>query len=250
MTPVTIGIAGKGGTGKTTIASLLIRCLIEQGIEPILAVDADPNANLHEALGVTLTETLGSMREEAFTRSIPAGMTRADYIALQFRKTLVENRGFDLIAMGRPEGSGCYCFANDLLTTAMQNLGQEYRFIIVDNEAGMEHISRGTIGIPDLLLVISDPGARGRRTADRIKGLAVDLGMDENRIVLVINRAGPGIPHTDAFFSVPLDPGIDAADRAGDPVSRVPAGSPAREAVCELGKKIYKDPGIGIIRNP
>jgi CO dehydrogenase maturation factor len=105
-----IAVSGKGGTGKTTISSLLIRSLIEEGQRPVLAVDADPNANLHEALGVEVRETLGNMREEAFTKNIPPGMSRHDYIRYRFRQALVESDGFDLLAMGRPEGSGCYCF--------------------------------------------------------------------------------------------------------------------------------------------
>lgn len=159
--PFTIALSGKGGTGKTTVSSLLVRSFIDLGDAPVLAVDADPNANLHEALGVAVHETLGSMREEAFSRNIPPGMNRHDYVRYRFRQSLVEAKGFDLVAMGRPEGSGCYCFANDLLSECMLQLEREYRFIIIDTEAGMEHIARGTIGKPDLLLIVSDPGARG-----------------------------------------------------------------------------------------
>ncbi len=238
MRPYTIGIAGKGGTGKTTIASLLVRCLIAEGKRPVLAVDADPNANLHEALGVIFHETLGSMREDAFTKSIPPGMSRTDYIALRFRKVLVESEGFDLIAMGRPEGTGCYCFANDLLTTAMQNLVKEYPFIIIDNEAGMEHLARGTIGMPDILLIISDPGVRGIRTADRIRTIATDLGMPDDKMLLIVNRAVPGHTKSGAFASIPLDPAVDEADLAGEPVSLIPRDSPARQVVCELISRI------------
>ncbi len=149
------------GPGKTTISSLLIRSLIALGEAPVLAVDADPNANLHEALGVDVRETLGSMREEAFSRTIPPGMNRHEYVRLRFRQALVEAEGFDLVAMGRPEGSGCYCFANDLLSECMLRLERDYHYIVIDAEAGMEHISRGTIGRPDMLLIVSDPGARG-----------------------------------------------------------------------------------------
>ena len=159
--PFTIALSGKGGTGKTTISSLLVRAFIDAGECPVLAVDADPNANFHEALGVEVKETLGSMREEAFTRNIPPGMNRHDYVRFRFRQALVESNGFDLVAMGRPEGTGCYCFANDLLSECMQQLEREYRFLVIDTEAGMEHISRGTIGKPDVLLIVSDPGARG-----------------------------------------------------------------------------------------
>lgn len=234
MRPYTIGIAGKGGTGKTTIASLLVRCLIDSGKGPVLAVDADPNANLHEALGVTFHETLGSMREDAFTKSIPPGMSRNDYIALRFRKVLIESEGFDLIVMGRPEGTGCYCFANDLLTTAMHNLAKEYPFIIIDNEAGMEHLARGTIGLPDILLIVSDPGARGMRTAYRIRTIATDLGMADDKILLIVNRFQSDPANPDTFATVPLDIAVDKADLAGEPVSLIPKDSPARQAVCKM----------------
>ncbi|HDR73669.1 MAG TPA: carbon monoxide dehydrogenase maturation protein, partial [Methanoculleus sp.] len=131
----TIVVCGKGGTGKTTISALLVRSFIEAGVRPVLAVDADPNANLHEALGVDLAETLGCMREEAFTRSIPPGMDRTSYIKYRFRTVLVEAEGFDLLAMGRPEGTGCYCFPNSLLGECMHLLGEEYPVTVVDSEA-------------------------------------------------------------------------------------------------------------------
>jgi CO dehydrogenase maturation factor len=239
----TIAISGKGGTGKTTVSSLLIRSLIEAGESPILAVDADPNANLHEALGVVVHETLGSMREEAFTKNIPPGMSRHDYIRYRFRQALVESEGFDLVAMGRPEGSGCYCFANDLLSECMQQLGREYRFIVIDTEAGMEHISRGTIGRPDVLLIVSDPGARGLRTVVRIRTIAISLGLDPERIHVVFNRVKSGTARADTgnqapFAIIPEDPAVEAADLAATPVAQIPPDSPAHLAVQELARKL------------
>ena len=137
MRPFTIALSGKGGTGKTTVSSLLVRSFIDAGEIPVLAVDADPNANFHEALGVEVKETLGSMREEAFSRNIPPGMNRHDYVRFRFRQALVEANGFDLVAMGRPEGTGCYCFANDLLSECMQQLEREYRFLVIDTIDGL-----------------------------------------------------------------------------------------------------------------
>jgi CO dehydrogenase maturation factor len=241
--PFTIAVAGKGGTGKTTISALLVRSLVEAGQAPVLAVDADPNANFHEALGVEVRENLGSMREDAFTKSIPPGMSRTDYIRYRFRQVLVEDEGFDLIAMGRPEGTGCYCFANDLLQSCMRLLERDYRFIIIDSEAGMEHISRGTIGIPDMLLIISDPGARGLRTATRIREIALSLGLERSHMHIVFNRyqggvAPVGAGHETPLAIIPFDPAIEAADLAATPVSRVPPGSPAREAVRGLAAKL------------
>ena len=241
--PFTIAISGKGGTGKTTISSLLIRSFIESGEIPVLAVDADPNANLHEALGIQVHETLGSMREEAFTRHIPPGMNRHDYVRFRFRQALVESEGFDLVAMGRPEGTGWYCFANDLLTECMVQLERDYRFVVIDTEAGMEHISRGTIGTPDILLIVSDPGARGLRTVARIREIATQLGLEPVRIHVVFNRYKTGTAPVDTgsetpFAIIPDDAAVEQADLAATPVSQIPGDSPARVAVRELADKI------------
>jgi CO dehydrogenase maturation factor len=243
--PYTIALSGKGGTGKTTVSSLLVRSFIDLGEVPVLAVDADPNANLHEALGVPVHETLGCMREEAFTRHIPPGMNRHDYVRFRFRQALVEAQGFDLIAMGRPEGSGCYCFANDLLSECMIQLERDYRFIVIDSEAGMEHISRGTIGKPDLLLIVSDPGARGLRTIARIKEIATQLGLEPDRIQIVFNRFKSGTAPVDIgneppIAIIPDDPRVEGADLAATPVSGIPGDSPARVAVMNLAKIIQK----------
>jgi len=241
--PFTIAISGKGGTGKTTVSSLLVRSFIDAGEVPVLAVDADPNANLHEALGVQVHETLGSMREEAFTRHIPPGMNRHDYVRFRFRQALVESEGFDLVAMGRPEGTGCYCFANDLLSECVGELERDYRVVVIDTEAGMEHISRGTIGKPDVLLIVSDPGARGLRTVTRIREIAIDLGLEPMRIHVVFNRYKTGTAPVDIGSETPIaiipdDAEVEKADLAATPVSSIPVDSPARIAVRSLAEKI------------
>ena len=241
--PFTIAVSGKGGTGKTTISSLLVRSFIDLGEVPVLAVDADPNANLHEALGVSVRETLGSMREEAFSRRIPPGTNRHDYVRYRFRQALIESEGFDLVAMGRPEGSGCYCFANDLLSECMVQLERDYRFIILDSEAGMEHIARGTIGKPDLLLIVSDPGARGLRTIARIRDIATQLGLEEEKIRVIFNRYKTNIAPVDIgtehpIATIPDDPAVEHADLEATPVSLIPFNSPSRIAVRELAEKI------------
>lgn len=243
MRPFTIVLSGKGGTGKTTVSSLLVRAFIDAGKKPVLAVDADPNANLHEALGVAVSETLGSMREEAFSRQIPPGMNRHDYVRFRFRQALVEAEGFDLVAMGRPEGSGCYCFANDLLADCMKDLEREYPFIVIDSEAGMEHIARGTIGTPDLLLIVSDPGARGLRTIARIRVIATELGLPEEKIRVVFNRfrtrtAPVDTGRDDPIAIIPDDPAVEEADLEALPVSQIPVDSPARTAVGRLAGEI------------
>ena len=241
--PCTVVISGKGGTGKTTIAALLIDALVAAGERPVLAVDADPNTNLHEALGVAVTETLGSMREEAFTRSIPPGMDRTGYIKYRFRRALAEAEGYDLLAMGRPEGSGCYCFPNALLTECIETLERGYRLVVVDSEAGMEHIARGTIKSPEVLLIVSDPGARGIRTAGRIRDLAESLGLSRDRIFLVVNRdRGDDTIESDLplIACIPEDPAVGEADLAGTPIVGIPADSPARAAVRDLAARLIE----------
>lgn len=241
--PFRIALSGKGGTGKTTTAALLIDAFRRMGETPVLAVDADPNANLHEALGMEVTESLGSMREEAFTRAIPAGMSRHSYVRFRFRKVLVEGQGVDLVAMGRPEGTGCYCFSNDLLSECLAGLQSVYRFVVVDAEAGMEHISRGTIGAPDLLLIVSDPGARGMRTATRIRDIALSLGLPRERMYLVVNRVRAGAADVGGepvplMAEVPADPAIEEADLEGRPIVTIPDDSPARLAIEALAARI------------
>ena len=241
--PFRVALSGKGGTGKTTIAALLIDAFRRMGETPVLAVDADPNTNLNEALGMEVTESLGSMREEAFSRAIPPGMSRHDYVRLRFRQVLVEGEGVDLIAMGRPEGTGCYCFSNDLLSECLAGLQAGYRFIVIDAEAGMEHISRGTIGAPDLLLIVSDPGARGMRTARRIREIALSLGLDGDRMALIVNRVGNGVTGIGGepaplIATVPADPAVEEADLEGRPITTIPDESPARRAVTALAERI------------
>jgi CO dehydrogenase maturation factor len=238
-----IAVSGKGGTGNTTVSALLVRALVRAGEKPVLAVDADPNANLNEALGMTLEGTLGCMREEAFRESIPPGMSRNDYLALRFRQSLVEGEGFDLIAMGRPEGSGCYCFAHDVLKTSLNLLGKEYRFMVIDNEAGMEHIARETIGVPDLLLIVSTPDSRGIRTAARINELARSLGLAQVPVRMVINRwkgdrvmSGPSVP--EIIATIPEDPVVLQADLEGRPIGLIPLQSAAALAVDRLAREI------------
>jgi len=185
------------------------------------------------------------MRKEAFTRHIRPGMNRYDYVRFRFRQALVEAKGFDLVAMGRPEGSGCYCFANDLLSECMIQLERDYRFIFIDIEAGMEHISRGTIGKPDMLLIVSDPGARGLRTIAHIKEIATQLGLEPGRIQIGFNRFKSGTAPVDIgndkpIAIIPEDHHVEAGDLAGIPGSQIPFDSPARVTVLNLAKKIQK----------
>ena len=186
-----IALAGKGGTGKTTMAGMLVKYLVEKGKAPVLAVDADANANLNEVLGLQMTQTLGDAREEMKT-GVSAGMTKDIFMEMKLQEAVVETAGFDLIVMGRPEGAGCYCAANTLLTQSLERLIDNYNFVVIDNEAGMEHISRLTTNDIDILLVVSDPTRRGLQAAHRIIALTDQLSLNIGRKMVVVNRVRDG----------------------------------------------------------
>jgi CO dehydrogenase maturation factor len=186
--PEIFAVAGKGGVGKTTLCGLLIRYLVEVvGKGPVLAVDADPNSNLNEVLGMDGYSTIGDARETMKT-SVPAGMTKETWMELKVHETLAEGKGFDLLVMGRPEGQGCYCAANTLVKKHIDVLKENYPFVVVDNEAGMEHMSRLVTQDVDHLFVVSDGTARGIMTASRILELVGELGLNIRHTYVVINR--------------------------------------------------------------
>ena len=182
-----IGVAGKGGTGKTTIAGMLISYLVEKEKTPVLAVDADSNANLNEILGLKVQETLGNAREE-MKKGVATGMTKDVFMEMKLSHSIIESKGFDLIVMGRPEGTGCYCAANTLLTQYLDRLIDNYRYVVIDNEAGMEHISRMTTNNIDILLIISDATHRGILSAARISSLTDELRLRIGKRLLIINQ--------------------------------------------------------------
>jgi len=184
-----ISLAGKGGTGKTTVAGMLVKYLLMKQKTPILAVDADSNANLNEVLGVKVTDTLGNAREDMKKGNVPPGMTKDVFISMRLDQAIIEEQGFDLMVMGQPEGSGCYCAANSLLTGFLDRLMGNYPNIVVDNEAGMEHISRLTTKNVDLLLIVSDTSRRGIQAAIRINKLAKNLNIGVDKSCLIINQA-------------------------------------------------------------
>ena len=185
--PKIIALAGKGGVGKTTISALLLKYLTERKMTPILAVDADPNANLNELLGLTLGDTIGQIRKE-LKGDMPPNMTRDQYMEMKVHQALVEAAGFDLMAMGQPDGPGCYCAANQHLAMTMDHLAANYQYIVVDNEAGMEHLSRMNLRDIDYLIVVSDPSARGIMTAKRIAELTGPLAITIKKKCLIVNR--------------------------------------------------------------
>lgn len=196
--PLTIAMAGKGGTGKTTVAALLTKYLIEQNLGSILAIDADPSANLNLALGMPLNETIGDIREGMLDQVGPggsiganSGMSKADYLEYEIEYALVEGQHVDLLAMGRPEGQGCYCPVNHLLREIIDRLGRSYDVVIIDNEAGMEHLSRRTTRDVDVLLIVTDPSMRGVVAAGNIAELSRDLEINVAQSYLVVNRVQP-----------------------------------------------------------
>ncbi|MFH7325499.1 AAA family ATPase [Desulfurivibrio sp. C05AmB] len=186
--PKIIAMAGKGGVGKTTITALLLNYLLAAQKTPVLAVDADANANLNELLALPVQLTIGQIRKE-MKGELPPHITRDQYMEMKVHQALVEARGFDLLTMGQPDGPGCYCSANQFLAMTMDHLAGNYRYILVDNEAGMEHLSRMNLRVIDLLLVVSDPSARGIMTAERIAALTEPLGIQPGKKCLLINRA-------------------------------------------------------------
>lgn len=227
----TIALAGKGGTGKTTIAGLLIRYMIQKDLKPILAVDADSNSNLNEVLGVPLHESLSDARE-TMKKEVPPGMTKDVFMEMKMEQSLVEGGDFDLIAMGKPEGPGCYCAANNLLSHLMERMMQNYKYMVVDNEAGMEHFSRLTLKDIDLLIVVSDASRRGLTTACRITSLIRDLPIQTYQPVLVVNQVQ--LPPdswpfeavkefgADRIWALRNDPLLARFDRNGTPTIQLP----------------------------
>ena len=192
MTKV-IALAGKGGTGKTTTSALLLKYLVARKMTPVLAVDADANANLNELVGLDVQTTLGQIRKE-LKGDMPTGMSRDQYMEMKIHQALIEETGFDLMVMGQPDGPGCYCAANQYLAMTMDKLAENYEYIIVDNEAGMEHLSRMNLCSIDYLLIVSDPSARGIMTARRIADITGPLKLEVKHQYLLVNRAPDPVP--------------------------------------------------------
>jgi len=185
---VKISIVGKGGTGKTTIASLLIEYLITRNKKPVLAIDADPNYNLNELLGVKVNLTLSEIKEEVLKGNVPSFFSKQQYLELKVNKALVEADGFDLLVMGYPEGPGCYCPVHAFLSQIFEKFLKNYPYVVIDNEAGMEHISRLNLRMMDNLIIISDPTLRGITTAARISELIKALKIEAKHLWLLVNR--------------------------------------------------------------
>lgn len=245
----TIAVAGKGGTGKTTLSGLLTRYLVKNQLGKILTIDADPSSNLHLVLGAALTKTVGDIREDA-RDNVPAGMARQDWLDYEIRTAIEEGDAFDLLAMGRPEGQGCYCAANHLLRTIIDRICKAYDFVVMDNEAGMEHLSRRTTRDVDHLLLVSDASWRGLAAAEAMLALSHELEINVAKTYLVINRVTGELPaawdekiarmNIPLLAKIPYDPQLVEFDSGGRPLVELPDDAPISRAVEQIAQQLIK----------
>ena len=245
-TPHTIAVAGKGGVGKTTTCGMLIDYLCKKGNGPVLVVDADANSNLNEVLGVEVETSLGAIREEMaqaeLKGTIPAGMTKADYADFKFNSAIVEEDDFDMLVMGRTQGKGCYCYVNGVLKTQVDKYAKNYSYIVMDNEAGLEHVARGTLPHVDTMLLISDCSRRGIQAVARIAEMVQEMNLNPVQMGLIVNRAPGGVlddgvkeeieKHGLTLFGVlPHDEAVYRCDCAGEPSAKLPDSDPMKVAL-------------------
>jgi CO dehydrogenase maturation factor len=247
---MTIAVNGKGGTGKTTVAALFVEHIASRRLGSILAVDADPNYALAEALGVTLGQTMVGVCEECSSKlgEMPAGMTKDRFIELRVQESIVEAQSFDLIAMGRPEGPGCYCYVNSVLRNVLNNVSRHYQYLVIDNAAGMEHVSRRTERVVDRLVLVSDYSAIGIRSSKRIYDLAREIGIKIGKPFLIVNKlSGPmgalqgevdasGVP---LAGTIGYDDELLALSVENRPLRELKSGK-VKDAVDEIMKKILE----------
>ncbi|MFN2436543.1 MAG: AAA family ATPase [Desulfotignum sp.] len=247
-----IAMAGKGGVGKTTVSALVVRYFTRHIKDPVLAIDADPNSNLGETLGMTIEKTVGDIREDFMRdpQGVPSGMDKVLYLEMLMNQVLIENKNFDLLVMGRQEGQGCYCMVNNILNRFADELETNYKYMVVDNEAGMEHLSRRTSGKVDMLLMVTDYALRGLRAVGRINGLLDDLKLDIREKGLIVNRAPKqlnqafldeveqiGVP---LLCTIPQDDYLLEFDMERRSMLELPDDSPAVLAVNDLMDKVLK----------
>lgn len=232
-----IAVAGKGGTGKSTVSSLIVRSLLKKGETPVLAIDADPNSNLAESIGINANDTIGTVLSDYMRQrmDLPQGMTKQAFLEMKLHQILEEDDNIDMLVMGCPEGSGCYCGANAILKSYFEDLKKNYKFIVVDNEAGMEHFSRKTAADIDLLLFVSNYSKKGIVTAERLSKMVDDLKLTVKNRYLLINKAPEeldpgfvkevenlGIPY---FGNLVSDKMIEEYDVKGKPLTELPDDS-------------------------
>ena len=246
MAPHTIAVAGKGGVGKTTTCGMLIDYLCKKGQGPLLVVDADANSNLNEVLGVEVDCTLGQIREEMANAelkgTIPSGMTKADYAEFKFNSALIEDDDFDMLVMGRTQGKGCYCFVNGVLKTQVDKYANNYKYVVMDNEAGLEHVARGTLPHVDTMLLISDCSRRGIQAVGRIAQMIDEMDLKPGKMGLIVNRAPGGVlsegikeeiakQGLNLLGVLPHDDEVYRCDCDGEPSAKLPENDPMKTAL-------------------
>ena len=244
-----IALAGKGGTGKTTLAALIVRALKDKKMGSVLAIDADPNSNLGEVLGVPVNGSVGAILDHLAVdpHKIPAGMTKERFIQHQVQAVIQEEDGFDLLSMGKPEGPGCYCYVNNVLRGLMAKLIKDYDYIIVDNEAGLEHLSRRTSRFADILIVVSDASSIGLKSAKRIVDLVSSLKFEVKKSFLLINRFNIDIQKDkiketglEYLGNLPLEPQIEQLSLLGKSVFDLKSDAQILTVLNSLGDRIWK----------
>ena len=253
MAPHTIAVAGKGGVGKTTTCGMLIDYLCKKKKGPVLVVDADANSNLNEVLGVEVETSLGQIREEMaqaeLKGTIPSGITKADYAEMKFSSALIEDDDFDMLVMGRTQGKGCYCYVNGVLQSQVAKYAANYAYVVMDNEAGLEHIARGTLPHVDTMLLISDCSRRGVQAVARIAEMIGEMNLNPGQMGLIINRAPKGEldagireeieKHGLKLFGVlPHDDAVYRCDCDGQPSAYLPESDPMKAALGDILRKI------------
>ena len=252
-TPYTIAVAGKGGVGKTTTCGMIIDYLCKKKQGPVLVVDADANSNLNEVLGVEVETSLGTIREEMaqaeLKGAVPAGMTKADYAEFKFNSALVEEDDFDMIVMGRTQGKGCYCYVNGVLKSQVDKYAKNYKYVVMDNEAGLEHVARGTLPHVDTMLLISDCSRRGIQAAARVAEMIKEMELKPGRLGLIVNRAPDGQLDEgvqeeiekhglDLLGVLPQDEVVSRCDCNGEPSAKLPSDNPVKQALKEIAQSI------------
>ena len=250
-----IAVAGKGGVGKTTTCGLMIDYLCQKGMGPLLVVDADANSNLNEVLGVEVETTLGDIREEMARAEllpvspIPSGMTKQEYAEYKFNSALIEEDDFDMLVMGRTQGKGCYCYVNGVLKTQVDKYAKNYSYIVMDNEAGLEHIARGTLPHVDTMLLISDCSRRGVQAVARVAEMVKEMSLNPGQMGVIINRAPGGVldngvreeieKHGLKLFGVlPQDEAVYRCDCDGEPSAKLPDSDPMKTALKDVMKSL------------
>ncbi len=251
--PHTIAVAGKGGVGKTTTCGMLIDYLCKKRRGPVLVVDADANSNLNEVLGVEVDTSLGQIREEMamaeLKKTIPAGMTKGDFAEMKFSSALIEDDDFDMLVMGRTQGEGCYCFVNSMLKRQMDKYVPNYSYFVMDNEAGLEHVARGTLPHVDTMLLISDCSRRGIQAVARIAEMIGEMDLKPTKMGLIVNRAPGGVldegikaeieKHGLTLFGVlPHDEAVYRCDCDGEPSAYLPDSAPMKTALKGIMQQI------------